>query len=400
MTRNKLSAVRVRKTDSGKLYDGGGLMIVRQGDGGKWLYRYTHLGRRREMGLGTWPVVGLADARAARDRWAAELAAGRDPIAVRDARREAERAELSREDPTLEELAKMVLRARSATLRGGGLRGRWMSPLTLHVLPKIGRRRVSTIRQVDIRDALEPIWRTKHPTAAKAIQRLRIILREGELMGFPCAPVAVDAAQRMPGEVLHVPAPTPATPWQDMPALWAKLEAEGGASARCLQWAMLTVVRLDGCRGARLDEIDGDVWTVPADRVKGREGRVADFRVPLAPAALEIVARAREISDDLLFEGQRRGRPITDRALEKTLDRLRETGRPHGFRTSFRTWVQDRDVCSYDVAETCLGHIVGSRVERSYARSDLLDRRRTVMEAWARFLTGQEAAQPLRFAAS
>jgi integrase len=385
----QLTAIKIKNAGDGKLQDGGGLILNKRGNGGKWIYRYSHLGKRREMGLGPWPAVSLAEARKVRDAWAAVLASGQDPISVRNAEKEAARLERDKHDPTFEELTQIVFEARKAGMRGDGTRGRWLSPLNLHVLPKIGRRRVSTLHQTDIRDTLKPIWRTKYPTAEKAIQRIKIVLRDGRLMGFDTDPMMADAAQLMLGEVRHKVTPIAATPWQEIPDLYQRLDPET-ISGACLRFMILTLVRAAGCRGARLSELDGNVWTVPEDRMKGNEGKAAEFRVPLSGPALEFFGAAEKFSSDLLFPGVRGFSPVSDRALELYLDRLGETGRPHGFRTSFRTWVQDTDACGFEVAETVLAHTIGGKVERTYARSDLLERRALVMDAWARFVTGQE----------
>lgn len=386
----KLTAIAVKKAQEGKLFDGGGLHLDKKGDTGKWVYRYSHLGRRREMGLGSWPTVALADARRERDRWAAVLAAGQDPIAQRDAQREAELAALSRSDPTFAEMTAIVFEAKRETLRGGGTRGRWLSPLETHVLPVLGGMRLSAIQQTDIHRALKPIWRTKHPTAIKALNRTRIVFREAKLMGYDCDPFMVDQAQYRLGEVLYKSAPMPSTPWQEIPSVWQRLN-NGAIGDACLRLMILTLVRLDGCAGARLDEIEGDIWTVPADRMKGREGQVEDFRVPLSAEALAIIEGVAPFAQNgLIFPGQT-GSAIQSRALEKRLDRIGETGRPHGFRSSFRSWVQDTDACSWEVSEKILAHTIGNKVERAYARSDLLERRRPVMQAWADYVTGRAA---------
>ena len=384
----KLTAVAVKNAGDGKLHDGGGLMLVKKGDGGKWVYRYSRLGKRRAMGLGSWPTLSLSDARKARDEWALVLARGDDPIAERERRRADEIAERDKDDPTFADMVDVVFEARKDSLRGGGARGRWRSPLDHHVIPVIGKRRMSELHRTEIHQALAPIWRTKHPTAIKAFTRTRIVFLEAQAMGFGCDPIVVDAAKRMLGEVRHEVEHIPATPWQDIPDLWSKLDPDT-ASGLCLRWIILTLVRGDAARAARVSEIEGDVWTVPAHRIKGREGQVKDFRVPLSAAALDIVEEARAAGHDLLFPGNR-GTPITAVAIEKYLNRIGELGRPHGFRTSFRTWAQDHDV-SYDVAETILGHTIGGRVERTYARSDLLDWRRVVMESWAGYVTGGQA---------
>jgi len=206
---NVLTAIKIKKAGDGKLFDGGGLMLIKKAGRGKWMFRYSHLGKRREMGLGTWPTVSLADARAARDRWAGVLASGQDPIAARAAEAEAARAQREREDPTFSELVDLVFEARRDTLRGGGTRGRWRSPLDLYMIPALGRRAGSTLTARDIADALRPIWRTKYPTAEKAIQRTRIVLRSAKRMGFPTDPEIVESAQEILGAVNHTVAHTP-----------------------------------------------------------------------------------------------------------------------------------------------------------------------------------------------
>lgn len=384
----RLTAIAVKNAGDGKLHDGGGLMLVKKSGSGKWVYRYSRLGKRREMGLGAWPALSLAEARDARKEWAAILARGDDPIDERERRRADEIASRDREDPTFADMVDIVFEARRATLRDGGARGRWRSPLDHHVIPVIGKRRMSDLHRTDIHQALAPIWRTKHPTAIKAYTRTKIVFAEAQAMGFECDPGTVDAAKRMLGEVRHQVEHIAATPWQEIPALWGKLDPST-ASGLCLRWILMTLVRGDAARAARLSEIEGDIWTVPAHRIKGREGLVQDFRVPLSEPAMQIAEEARSAGHDLLFPGSR-GTPITATAIEKYLTKVGETGRPHGFRTSFRTWAQDHDI-SYDVGETILGHSVGGRVERTYARSDLLDRRRVVMDAWAEFVTGGQA---------
>jgi len=396
-TRNTLTAVAIQAAAPGKLSDGGGLILDRTADGGRWSWRYSFGGRRREMGLGTYPAVTLAAARKARDKWAAVLLTGKDPITERARQIEAERAEMDRVDPTLADMALTVFEGRKATLRGDGERGRWFSPLAIHVLPKLGAMRLRDIREADICAALKPIWRSKPPTAEKAIQRLGIIYRQARLMRYDCDPFVVEAARHMLGEARHETVPITATPWQQIPALYARLD-NGGPVHAALRMMILTLVRSAGVRGLRFDEVDGAVWTVPADRIKAKEGAAQPFRVPLSAPALAVLASCAEYSPVYAFPGQGRKLPhITDTALQKALTDLGEGGRPHGFRTSFRTWVQDTDACSYEVAETVLAHKVGTRVERSYARSDLLDRRRIVMDAWARHVTG-EGSQVVRLA--
>jgi integrase len=389
--KNKLTAVQIRKSDPGVLQDGGCLSLRKTETGGRWNYRYSFAGKRRDMGLGSLEDVTLAEARQLRDKWSAVLLEGKDPVTERVRVKEAEKAEIGRRDPTLADIVDVVFEAKKDGLRGNGTNGRWRSPIDLHVLPKIGHMPISTIHQTDIQKTLAPIWRKKHPTATKAIQRLEIIFRQARLSGLEVDPFTVEAAKHMLGEVRHVVEPITATPWQNIPELYQNLE--GNAPSRlALRLMILTAVRSTALRAARFSEIEGDVWTIPAERMKGAEGKVSDFRVPLSTGALDVIAICAEYrTDDRLFPSSHSGKSISDVAIHKTMNRLGEKGRPHGLRTSFRTWVQDTNAATFDVAETALAHTVGNKVERSYARSDLLDQRRALMQRWADFATVQQA---------
>ena len=388
---NKLKATQIKNAKPGdKLEDGGGLRFIGAGSGGKWEFRYQLNGRRRQMGLGSLRDVSLADARKARVKWAAVLQEGLDPITERQKARDDEAKRLDQQDPTFEEMAHMVFEARKASLRNDRSRERWFSPIRVHVIPKIGKKRLSTIHQRDIHAAIAPIWHTKHETADKALYRSRMVFQDARLMGYPVDPFVCDAARHMLGHVEVAVTPIPSTPWQEIPDLFAQMD-QPKHSYLALRWIILTATRGTPARGARFSEIDGDVWTVPADRMKGQRGKVKDFRVPLSTAALDVLETCREYAtSDLLFPSPRVGF-ISQEVLTKSLKQLGESGRPHGFRSSFRSWVQDTEAASWEVAETALSHIIGNKVERSYARSDLLDQRRILMQKWADFVTQSEA---------
>lgn len=386
---NRLVAKGLVSLPAGKHADGGNLWFIKRPDGGaQWVLRIDVLGRRREMGLGAFPEVTLREAREEAAKWRAIARSGVDPVSERERQRTDAAAALAKSDPTLEEYTRRVFEGIKAGLRGDGVRGRWLSPLEQHVFPKIGKRRLSSIHQTDIVETLRPIWQTKHPTAIKAIQRLGVVFTKAKLARLEADPFIVDAARDELGQVRHRTKGIAATPWQEIPALYRRLDADL-YSHLALRWIILTAVRSESARGARFDEIDGDVWTVPAERMKAREGKAEPFRVPLSRPALELLERLREgNSSPFLFPSSKKsGQHLTDVALSKVLNGLEEAGRIHGFRTSFRTWCQDTGA-PFDVAETALAHTVGGKVERSYARSDLLDQRRTLMAAWAGYVIG------------
>lgn len=382
--RNKLTALQTKKPVFDTISDGGGLYLVR----GKWIYRFSLAGRRRDMGLGALVNVSLSDARKERDKWEAYVFDGSDPIEERQRQREDARREQEKSDPTLSEVTSIVFEAMKAGLRGNGTAGRWRSPLDLHVLPKIGHIPISKIHQTDIRDALSPIWKIKHPTAEKAIQRLGKVFKSAHLMGLACDPYTVDAAKHMLGEVYHVTQNHPSCAWQDVPALYAQLDKKGSIHW-ALRFLMLTCVRIGAARQARYSEIEGDVWTIPAERVKAKVSQERAFRVPLSSEAITIVAEASKYAENDFIFPSIRGRPVSDQGMENVFRKIDGAGTPHGLRSSFRTWVQDTDAATFEVAETALGHVVGEKVERSYARSDLLDRRRILMETWSDYVTSK-----------
>lgn len=382
-----LTKLKIQHSPDGKLFDGDGLTLFRKGEGGKWIYRYSINGKRREMGLGSWPVVTLAQARTLRNQWATVLSSGKDPIAVRDADKQSQKAESERHDPTFAELVDLVFEARKATLRGDGERGRWRSPLDLYMIPAFGKKLGSQLTQRDIVNALKPIWKEKFPTAEKAIQRTKIVLRSAKRMGFATDPDIVESAQEILGVVHHDVQHMPSVHWRDIPEMYQWLDGRG-ASAVCLQFLILTMVRVSGCREARFDEFNGNVWTLPKARVKARKGKAEDFRVPLAIEVQELIKQQRGFGGEFVFPGYR-GKPLSDSSMSKMLRENGIEGTPHGFRTTFRTWVQDNVTASGDVAERVLGHTIGGKTERAYARSDLFDLRLPVMQAWASYVTGK-----------
>lgn len=189
---NRLSPAFLRKAPPGKWCDGAGLWLVVRDDGGaQWVLRVTVHGRRREMGLGGYPSLGLAEARKLAEHWRNKAAMGRDPIKER----EAEARALRREDISLATVTADAFEARKAELKGDGSAGRWLSPLNLHILPKLGKLPVTDIDQRDIRDVLSPLWHIKAETARKALNRLSIVLKHAAALGLDVDLQAPDKAK-------------------------------------------------------------------------------------------------------------------------------------------------------------------------------------------------------------
>lgn len=386
--KDRLTAGFLKALKPGKHCDGAGLWLVVRDDGGaQWVLRVTVHGRRREMGLGGYPALGLAAARKLAGRWRDVAAAGRDPIKEREAEERAAR----REDISLAVLTHYAFEARKAELKGDGTAGRWLSPLTLHVLPKLGKVPVTDLDQRDIRDALAPLWHTKADTARKALNRLSIVLRHAAALGLDVDIQATDKAKALLGKSRHVAKNIPAMAWADVPGFYASLE-EPTPTHLALRLLILTGVRSTPLRNIRLEQIEGDVWTVPAEAMKGRKGATEAFRVPLSREAQRIIDLARpHARNGFLFPNNRRG-VISDMTLSRHMERRGLEARPHGFRTSLRTWLAEATDAPHEVAETVLGHVADSRVVRAYRRTHFLEQRHKLAERWADHVTGKGGA--------
>ena len=333
------------------------------------------------MGLGAYPAVSLKEARLAAEKWRAVVRTGQDPIKLR----EKQRRDAERNMHLLQDVARDAFESRKAELKGDGMAGRWFSPLEKHVLPKLGKVPVSEIDQRDIRDTLAPIWHDKAHTAKKAMNRLGICLRHAAALGLDVDLQATDKAKALLGQQRHQTQNTPALHWKDVPDFYQSLN-EGTVTDLALRLLILTAVRSRPLRFLHLDQIDGDVWTIPAEAMKGRKDATSDFRVPLSTEASAVIEKAKQFArDGFLFPGVKRG-VISDATMSKYMDRRGMKERPHGFRSSFRDWTAETTNASHEVAETCLGHVAGGKVERAYRRTDFLEQRRVLMERWGRNL--------------
>lgn len=336
------------------------------------------------MGLGGLSDVSLAAAREAADRWRAVAASGRDPIKER----EKEAREASRADTTLRVLALETFEARKAELKGDGKAGRWFTPLELHVLPKLGKVPVEDLDQRDIRDVLAPIWHIKADTARKAMNRLNLVLQHAAALGLEVDLQATAKAKALLGKTRHEPKNIPSLPWPEVPAFYTSL-AETTPANLALRLAILTGSRSTPLRHMRLDEIEGDVWTVPGEKMKGRKGKTADFRIPLSGEALRVIELAKPFArDGYLFPSTRKG-VMSDMTLSRLMERRGMEARPHGFRSTLRTWLAEATDAPHEVAEACIAHVTDSPVVRTYRQTDWLEQRRVLMERWADHVTGQ-----------
>jgi len=378
---NRLPATAIKSLPLGKHCDGGGLWLNKRSAGSSWFFRYTFAGDRREMGLGSLQKVGLKQARDLAEKCRSRLSDGLDPIQQRDK----QLREQSKLDTTLKTIALKAFESKKAELRGDGVNGRWFTPIGLHVIPKIGNYPVEEITQRDLERIIKPLWNTKHETARKALNRLNVIIKYAAALGLNVDIGVVDKARQLLGPTRHQPEKMPALSAIDTLEFYQSL-TDLSPTHLCMKLLILTGLRSRPVRYAKVDQFDGDIWTIPGEMMKGKRGRTPDFRVPLSKEAQSVVADAVSISKDgFLFPSVRKG-VISDSTLSKHMRDKELAGVPHGFRSTLRTWLTDNTDIPFEVAEMIIAHNTGSKVARAYNRTDYLDQRRPYMERWARFL--------------
>ena len=246
---------------------------------------------------------------------------------------------------------------------------------------------VAEIDQTDIRETLSPIWHTKADTARKAMNRLGLCLKHAAALGLDVDLQATDKARALLGKQRHIPEHIPSLAWKEVPTFYASLD-DGSVTHLALRLLILTGVRSGPLRFMREDQIEGDVWTVPGEAMKGRRDATKDHRVPLAPEAQEIIAAARRLArDGYLFPSVRKG-VISDATMSQLMERRQMKARPHGFRSSLRNWLEETTDATHEVKEACLAHVVGGSTERAYRTLDYLEQRRVLMARWAKHVAG------------
>jgi integrase len=361
--------------EPGRYADGKGLYLhIRTSGSRQWLLRTTVQRKRVDIGLGSLNFVSLAEAREEAMRLLKQVKAGLDPLAER---------KRDRTVPTFSEAALTVWEQNLPTWKNKKHAKQWLSTLKEFATPKIGEKKIRDVTTAHILEVLTPIWTEKPETARRVRQRLRVVFDWAKASGFYSGDNPVDGVKMALPKQNKQPKHHTALPWHDLPDFMADLSKRTGLSARALTFLILTVGRSGEVRGAEWPEIDGTDWIIPAERMKMKR----DHRVPLSKAAQAVVADMRGHSDRLIFPSTNNtAKPLSDMVFKALFKRMGyDTITAHGFRSTFRDWVADNDMAAREVAETSLAHQVGDDTERAYARSDILERRRILMEQWATY---------------
>lgn len=383
----KLTKKLVENLSAGRHGDGNGLYLVVDPSGARrWIVRVVVKGQknkkgaplRTDFGLGGADIVTLNQARERALEYRRMAKQGLNP-----------RFNLHRNVPTFEEVAQQVHIDRIPTWKNQKHGQQWINTLREYAFPKIGRMPVDSIGQPEVLMCLSPIWTDKHETAKRLSQRIKIVLDVAKSKGLRSGenPVtAIKDAQVLP-KVKAKAKHHKAMRWQDVPAFYGNLKLRTAMSAQALRFTCLTGSRTNEVLGMRWSEIDFDarLWTCPEERMKTGQAH----RVPMTDEMLAIIEQLRDLKSDLVFEGQKRHRPLSNMSMLMLLRRMDVEGvTVHGFRSTFRDWASEVASVPREVAEMSLSHRVGSDVERAYARSDLLDKRRALMDRWSAFVTG------------
>ena len=378
----KLTSKFVLTAPVGKHGDGAGLQLVVSPSGArKWVYRFMMQGRAREMGLGDFPTVGLTDAREKALKARKLARSGVDPIEDR---------KKDRNVPTFGTFADHVANELSAGFRSAKHATQWTTTLSTYAAP-LRDKPVAEIDTADVLTVLRPIWLEKPETANRVRGRIERVLNAAKARGFRSA--ENPAAWRGHLDQLLPKQPRlgrhhAAMPYADVPGFVTQLRERRAAAALALEFVILTACRVGEVLEATWSEIDlgARTWTIPGARMKAGK----EHRVPLSERAVEIIEWLSEAKrGEHLFPGTISGKPLSPMVFQQLLRRMPvESVTTHGFRSSFRDWAGDMTDFPREVAEAALAHSVGDRVEAAYRRGSALEKRRALMDAWARFCSG------------
>lgn len=387
-----LTAVSARNAPAGRHHDGNGLWLYVKPSGARsWVLRVTRDGRRQEIGVGSYPAVQLAQARQDAARVRAEVLSGADPVAER---RAVKAGRMSANERTFERVAELVHGQRD--FGSARLSERWIGRLRRFAFPHFGAMPIDKVDGPTVLSAIATLWREKPETARRVRQLVSTVLDYAHAMGWrdrspDLAKLTRQAFPAQRGAVHHA-----AVDYLAAPDVVARLHAGAPAIGRlALLFTIYTAARSGETRFATWGEIDleGRLWRVPGPRMKMRR----DHAVPLSPPALRILEqvaphRLSGQPNDLVFPGERAGRPLSDMTLAKAQKLAAPATTVHGWRSTFRDWAGETTPFASDVIEAALAHQIGNATTRAYQRGDFLLKRRDLMDAWAQYCHGGPAS--------
>ncbi|MBU2801055.1 integrase arm-type DNA-binding domain-containing protein [Acidithiobacillus caldus] len=381
---HKLTARKVETAAPGTYPDGGNLYLrVRSTGSRAWVFRYVTNGKAREIGMGSLDVLSLAEARNKAEAMRKAVAAGTDPVHVI-------RPPEKRKPRTFQEVAHETIEALRPGWRNTKHAQQWANTLRVYAFPVFGAKPVADVTVDDVLKALSPIWTTKTETATRLRQRIEAVLDRAAALGDRDRDRINPATWK--GNLEHLLPKAQkvkkrqhfaALPYSQLPGLMAALRKKQTVGALCLRVIVLTSCRSNEIRGLQWGEIDmaAKTLTIPPSRTKTGKAHV----VPMSAEVVEIIERMAALGTEGTVFPNNKGRPLSDVAVTKALRQFHPTATVHGMRSAFRDWAGDKTHHARETIESCLAHALDS-VEAAYRRGDAIEKRRAVMDDWARFL--------------
>lgn len=395
MATGKLTTKKVDAAKHGRHGDGGGLWLVVSPTGAKrWAYRFTLAGKVSEVGLGSFPSVTLAEARDKALEARRQAKGGVSPVEVKRAA-----AIVASGKPTFGKMADDLIASKTSEWRNEKHKAQWKMTLKTYCAP-IRDKAVDMIETADVLEILTPLWQRAPETASRLRGRIEAVLDAAKAKGYRKGenPAAWRGhlSHLLPKRQKLTRGHHAAMPYLDIPAFIAKLRERDALAGAALEFTILTAARTGEALGARWDEIDmkSKVWEIPAHRMKAGK----PHRVPLSARAARIVEKLADTKiNQFVFFGKEADKPLSNMAMEMVLRRMGvKDVTVHGFRSAFRDWAGNETPFPREVCEAALAHVVGG-VEGAYRRSDALEKRRALMEAWAQHCEPSTSANVLKF---
>ncbi|WP_168383290.1 tyrosine-type recombinase/integrase [Acinetobacter indicus] len=409
-----LSVAKIKTTGRHSVGGVDGLCLNVEGNSRVWILRAV-VGKRldkegklkphrRDIGIGPYPEVSLAEARAKATELRLQIRSGIDPIAHKQEQLEKLYVQKLR-DKTFLECAKVVIANKTRELKNEKHIGQWTSTLESYIYPALGNRSISTITKVDIAEVLRPIWIEKNETAKRIRGRIETIFDYAKAMGYLVGDNPAEWKGNLEpilGNIKQESRPHPSLPYEQVAEFIQHLRQKKGISPKALEFTILTACRSGEVFGATWQEIDfkNKVWIIPKERMKAEK----EHRVPLSQQAISLLKTIQEYAQpqDFIFPAPRNGRMLSDMSLTTLIKRmhkqkLKENNlgyidpkqnrviTTHGFRSTFRDWSADKTDYPREVCEHVLAHKLPDEVEAAYLRGGYLAKRIKLMTDWAKF---------------
>jgi len=363
--------------------DPGLYLLVQSPTSRRWVLRVVVHGKRRDIGLGAYPLVSLAEARRKAEDYRRDARDGKDPIAEKKKREQA--------DMSFEQAAREVHDANTPSWRNSKHAAQWISTLETYAFPIMGKVPVGQVESSHVLQVLSHIWLTKPETARRVCQRMAAVFDWASAAGRRSKGNPVHGIGKALPKQTDKPRHHPALPYSEIPQFLAGLSKSGTSDPikAAIELLILTAARTGEVIGARWDEIDLEqaLWTVPAERMKAKKAH----RVPLSPRAVSILTEQGKLlgRNGLVFHLGNPEQQLSNMALLMPVRRMGYSATIHGFRSAFRDWSAEKTSFPREVAEAALAHVVENDTERAYRRTDLFEKRKQMMLAWEKHVTAK-----------